>query len=73
MLIAGLPFTTEGFERAKNILKTTYGRSSEVVNAYVQSLTSLPVIKGADPAKVNEFHAKLLNRVHSVESLGKLN
>lgn len=33
--IDGLPFSTEGYERAKNILKSTYGKDSEVVNAYV--------------------------------------
>ena len=27
-LIDGLPFTTEGYERAKNILKTTFGKTS---------------------------------------------
>ena len=29
--IQGLPFTTEGYERARNILKTRYGKSSEIV------------------------------------------
>ena len=44
--IDGLPFTTEGYERAKNILKTKYGKTSEIVNAYVLSILSLPTIKG---------------------------
>ena len=30
--IDGLPFTTEGYARAKNILKTKYGSTSEVTN-----------------------------------------
>jgi chromosome segregation ATPase len=38
--IDGLPFTTEGYERAKNILKTKYGKTSEIVNAYVLSILS---------------------------------
>ena len=42
----GLPFSTEGYERAQNILKSTYGKESEVVNAYIQNITSLPVIRG---------------------------
>ena len=70
--IEGLPFTPEDYERAKNILKSTYGKSSEVVNAYVQNLTSLPVIKGANPSKVHDFHAKLLTSVQALESMGKL-
>ena len=34
-LIDGLPFSTEGYERAKKILKSDYGKKSEIVNAYV--------------------------------------
>ena len=70
--IEGLPFTTEGYERAKHILKSTYGKSSEVINAYVQNLTSLPVVKGANPSKIHDFHAKLLTSVQALESMGKL-
>ena len=33
--VDGLPFTMEGYERARNILKSKYGRDSEVINAYV--------------------------------------
>ena len=44
--IDGLPFKTEGYERDKNILKTKYGKTSEIVNAYVLSILSLPTIKG---------------------------
>ena len=31
--IDGLPFTSEGYERAKNILQTNYGQTSEIINA----------------------------------------
>ena len=41
-LVDELPFTTEGYERAKNILKSKYGKDSEVANAHIQSLISLP-------------------------------
>ena len=34
-LIDGLPFSTEGYERAKMILKSDCGKKSEIVNAYV--------------------------------------
>ena len=33
--IDGLPFSSEGYERAKNILRTKYGKTSEIANAYV--------------------------------------
>eukprot|EP00794_Sanderia_malayensis_P000965 gene965-biopygen216 len=70
--VEGLPFTTEGYERAKHILRSAYGKSSEVINAYVQNLTSLPVIKGNSPSKVHDFYAKLLTSVQALESMGKL-
>lgn len=49
----GLPLTTEGYERAKNILKLTFGKESEIVNAYVDGIMSLPSIYGANPNKVS--------------------
>ena len=70
--IEGLPFTTEGYERAKQILKSTYGKSSEIINAYVQNVTALPVIKGGNPAKIHEFYGKLVISVQALESMGKL-
>ena len=70
--IEGLPFSTEGYERAKNILKSTYGKDSEVINAYVQNITSLPIVKGNHPSKIHEFYAKLLTSVQALESMGKL-
>ena len=33
--IDGLPFRTERYQPAKNILKSKYGQMSEIVNAYV--------------------------------------
>ena len=58
--IEGLPFTTEGFERAKEILKSTYGKSSEIITAYVQNVTALPVIEGGSPSKIHDFYGKLV-------------
>ena len=34
-LIDGLQFLTEGYERAKKIVKSDYGKKSEIVNTYV--------------------------------------
>ena len=70
--IDGLPFTTEGYERAKNILKTKYGDDSEIVNAYVQNIMYLPVIQGTNAGKIHDFYTKLLFNVQSLETLGKL-
>ena len=70
--IDGLPFTTEGYQRAKNILKSKYGQMSEIVNASVQNITALPVITGSHPRKIHDFYEKLLFNVQSLETLGKL-
>ncbi len=72
LTIDGLPFTTEGYERAKQILKTRYGKPSEVANAHIQNLLNLPSIHGTSPAKVHEFYEKLVTNVQVLETMGKL-
>ena len=52
--IDGLPFSSEGYERAKNILSRKYGQTSEVVNAYVENImSSMPTIDGTQMAKIH--------------------
>ena len=74
--IQGLPFTIEGYERARNILQTRYGKSSEIVNSYIQSIMSLPNIHGCQPSKIHEFYETLMynvpSNVQSLETLGKM-
>ena len=70
--IDGLPFRSEGYERAKYILAVKYGNSSEVINAYDQNIIGLPTIQGAKPAKIHAFYETLLTSVQSLETLGKL-
>ena len=70
-VIDGLPFSSEGYERAKNILKTKYGDTSEIVNAYVQNIIYLPTIQGTNAGTIREFYKKLLFNVQSSETLGK--
>ena len=70
--IDGLPFSSEGCEWAKNILKNKYGKMSEIVNGYVQNIMGLPVISGANPAKINQFYEALSFNVQALETLGKL-
>ena len=67
--IDGLPFTSEGYVRAKNILKTKYGRLSEVANAHIQSIMGLPVITGTHPARICEFYEKLVTNIQTLESM----
>ena len=70
--IDGLPFTTEGYERAKQILKTKYGEPSEIVHAHVQKLMSLQTVHGTQPGRVLEFYEKLVTSVQALETMRKL-
>ena len=70
--IEGLPFSTERYERANNIEKTKYGKESEIVNAHVTNIMSLPVIYGTDPNKILEFYETLSPNLQALETMGKL-
>jgi hypothetical protein len=70
--IDGLPFTKEGYERAKEILEKKYGDTSEVVNAYVKGILELPTITERDVTKIHEFYETLQYNVESLQTLGKL-
>ena len=66
--IDGLPLNTEGYEKEKIIIKEGYGKTSEVVNAYVNNILQ-PTVTSADPSKVNSFYKTLLFNVQSLETL----
>ena len=65
--IDALTLTSEGYERAKQILKAKYGKPSEVVNAFVQNIMSLPHIRGTNPSKIHDFYGKLASSVQALE------
>ena len=74
-LVDGLPFTEEGYNKAKGLLAKRYGQTSEVVGAYVRSILELPSIRERDVAKLHAFYETLLYKVESLQtldSLGKL-
>jgi uncharacterized protein YoxC len=71
-IIDALPLTYEGYERGKQILKSKYGKPSEIVNAYVQNIMSLPHIRDANVNQIHDFYAKLASSVQALEALGKL-
>ena len=70
--IDGLSLNSEGYERAKNILKGEYGKTSEIINAYVHNILELPIVTSPDPKRGNAFYKTLLHKVQSLETLGKL-
>ena len=59
-------------KKQKKIIKEEYGKTSEVVNAYVNNILQLPTVTSADPNKVNSFYKTLLLNVQSLETLGKI-
>ena len=71
--IDGLPFTPEGYEKAKSILKERYGNDSEVEKAYVKDILELPKVSGNQRQKIDQFYERLLYNVQSLETLGILN
>jgi len=70
--IDGLPFTTEGYERAKNILKSENKKQLGIANALISNIIWLPVTTTAQTRKTDEFYEKLLHNVQSLETLGRL-
>lgn len=69
--IDALPFNSEGYLRAKNILTTKCGKESEI-NAHVTNIMSLPVTQGANPNKILEFYETLLPNLQALETMGKI-
>ena len=62
LLIHSLPFTSEGYTRAKNVLLTKYGKPSEV---------AIPK-SSANPQKIHDFSEKLLCSVQALDTMGKI-
>ena len=53
--VESLQFSSEGYERAKNILKSKYGKSSEEINADVQGIMGLPAVNRTNPKITYNF------------------
>ena len=70
--VESLPFTSEGYNRAKTVLKEKYSKESEVVKAYSKKILDLPVITLNNPKKISEFSEKLTYCVQSLQTLNKL-
>ena len=72
VFVDGLPYNSEGYERAKFILSSKYGKSSEVANAHMQEIIGLSTITGTRPAPIQEFYEKLTSHVQVLETMGKI-
>ena len=73
VLVDGLPFKTEGYERAKAILKAKFGKPSEITNTHIQCVMSLLIISQNNATKIYDFYEKLLTHSQALDTIGKLN
>ena len=71
-MIEGLPFTPEGYNRAKYILEERYGKNSEVIKAYVKLIMNLPAINEINLAKIHKFNDQLMHAVQALQTLKRL-
>ena len=72
LLIKGLPYNSEGYERAKTILKCFYGKPSELANAHIQNILNFPVTSGSNRVKIHDFYEKFITSMQSLDRMGKL-
>ena len=72
-LVDSLPFTSEGYSRAKAILQAKFGKPTVVANAHTNCILSLRVVFKSHPNKVHDFYEKLLSSVQALETMRKLN
>ncbi|CAB4010055.1 Hypothetical predicted protein, partial [Paramuricea clavata] len=70
--VESLPFTSEGYNRAKAILCEKYGKESEIVKAYSKNILDLPLITSNNPKRISEFSEKLTYCVQSLQTMKKL-
>ena len=70
--VEALPFTSEGYTRAKTILEEKYGKRCEIIKAYTKQILELPVIPNVNIKKIHEFYDTLMYAVQSLETMGGL-
>ena len=70
--IDSLPFTAEGYNRAKSILQDRYGKETEIIKSYVKDILALPYIPNANPRKIKDFSERLNNCVPALQTMKKL-
>ena len=67
--VEALPFTPEGYNRAKSLLQDKFGKESETVKVYTREILELPTINNTHTKKIHEFSEKLTYCVQALETL----
>ena len=71
-MIEALPFTAEGYNRTKSILKEKFGKDSEIIKAYTKVILELPTLTSTNPKAISDFSEKLTYCVQALQTLNKL-
>jgi hypothetical protein len=71
-MVEALPFTAEGYNRAKSILEDKFGKESEIVKVYTREILGFPTINSVNMKKIHEFSEKLTYCVQALETLKNL-
>ena len=71
-LVDGLPFSADGYNRAKTILKQKFGQESEIISAHVSKIMSLKEVPSNNPVQIQQFYEKLVCHVQALETMDKL-
>ena len=66
--VEALPYTPEGYDRAKAIFLERYGKESEIIKAYVKEILELPHIPTANVKRIHESSEKLIYNVQSLQT-----
>ena len=64
--------STEGYERIRTILKAKFEKPSEVTNAHIQCIYSLPTITETGVGQIHDFYEKLVTHSQALDTMGKL-
>ena len=70
--VDSLPFTTEGYNRAKSILQDRFGKESEIIKSYAKDILDLPYIPSSNPRKIRDFSERLNHCVQALQTMNKL-
>ena len=68
--IGSIPFTVEGYNRAKSILKDRCGKALEIIKSYAKVIMNVPYIPCTTPRKIKDFSEQLNHCVTGIANDG---
>ena len=69
--IANLKPGEMGYKVARERLQSEYGQNKLVINAHVDEIVNLPVVRGTNYAKIQEFYEKVSKNFDALLTLGE--